>query len=311
MKGNCIISGNWPGLKRKSARAFLLFVGAVFLFSSVAKLGNVGGFSELIIKYGFPNLSILSPVIVLVEVLCGLFLVLGIYPKETSLITAGLLVVFTAAFTYAYIFNDVQDCGCFGSIGSSLPVWVTYLRNVLLIAMLLLAFFWSKDTESNIGNKLGICAIAFSIACFFAGSTFSIPSSYTGILVPKHPLYGKPVEETAIPRYVNISKDSTYCFYVFSYTCASCINGLNNIKEYNVPEVADHFYGLTVNEDEGNLIHDEFCIDFKEINIGQELKGKIRTIPAIILVENGIIAAVIEGEVPAMHNFRQFYLNNN
>lgn len=310
MKGECKISGHCPEWKKKSARIFLLFAGAVFLLSSVLKTGNVSGFSELIIKYGFPEIAILSPVIVLIELLCGLFLVLGIYPKETSLITVGLLVVFTGAFTYAHIFNDIQDCGCFGSLGSDLPVWVTYLRNAVLVSMLLLAFLWSEDSEEGIVNKLGICAIAFSIACFFAGSTFSIPSSYTGILVPKHPLYGKPVEETAIPQYLNISKDSTYCFYVYSYDCASCINGLNNIKEYDAPEVADHFYGLTVSEDEGNVIHDEFGIGFKEIYIGQALKGRIRTIPAIILVENGIIVNVIEGEVPALHNFRQIYLSN-
>ena len=80
---------------KKILNIYSIIIGALFIVSGLGKIANTAGFSELISNYGLGIFKYLSPVIVLFEILIGLFLVLLINPKRYSFISFCLLIVFT------------------------------------------------------------------------------------------------------------------------------------------------------------------------------------------------------------------------
>lgn len=89
----------------KKLNLYSIIVGALFIVSGAGKITNTAKFSNLIQEYGLGYLMILSPLIVIVEILLGLALVLLINPKRHSLYSFILLIIFTLAYAYAYFIN--------------------------------------------------------------------------------------------------------------------------------------------------------------------------------------------------------------
>ena len=296
--------------RTKAARVFELIVGVVFLITAWGKMGDVSSFGELIIKYGLPFFSILAPLIVAFEALCGLMLVFRLWPRATAAVTAAMLVAFTSAFFYANNFRGVADCGCFGSLGPSAPAWLTYSRNAVLLVLCLLIIFWERktgDVDSK-GLRWGLVGMVMTVAAFFIGFTFRVPSNYSSQLVNRHPLLDRTMAETGFDRFVTTSADSTYVFYVFSYSCTSCIDGINNIKRYDSRDICDRFYAFPVTHDTDSTLHRFFDIGFEEVFVGDSLQGVVTQLPTVLYVENNRIKFVIEGSVPSAYIFKQFYL---
>lgn len=102
--------------EKRTLNIYSVIVGIFFLISGIGKVFSTAAFSDLIFQYGLGYMMILSPLIVVIEILLGLFLILLIKPRRYSFLSFILLVVFTAAFAYAHFRNGVDDCGCFGSM---------------------------------------------------------------------------------------------------------------------------------------------------------------------------------------------------
>ena len=59
--------------EKRILNIFSILVGALFIISGIGKVIDTAGFSNLILQYGLGYLMILSPIIVLFEILLGLF----------------------------------------------------------------------------------------------------------------------------------------------------------------------------------------------------------------------------------------------
>ena len=292
------------------SRIISVIVGLIFLISAFGKIGDVGGFAELIVKYGLPLFSILAPFIVAVELLIGLCLVFGICQRVMSLFTAGVLILFTGVFAYGNIFSGIEDCGCFGALGIGAPAWTTYVRNAILLA--LSVWIWLKTPQKqNVVERYKWMGLAMLMigGAFVIGLTFKTPSYDANKFARPHPLVGKPISETKFSNFVHTDYDSTYVLYMFSYDCSTCIDGLNNVKEYNDPQIADHFYGLPVSEDSDSIIHRQFNVSFDEIFVGTGLQGQIESIPVLLYIEHDSIKYLIQGSVPSAYHFKTMYLD--
>lgn len=299
---------NKNGNKQKvtTARVLELLVGVVFAISCIGKVSNVDRFAELIVRYGFPQFSCLAPLIVIIEALCAICLILELYPRVVSVVTGSMLLCFTAAFFYASTYEGVTDCGCFGNLVESTPAWLTYLRNALLIVasvgiVILLPIGYSKCTTV----KWIIVAAVMSAVIYETGHTYKTAPRYK----EAHPLYNQPVKKTVIGNYLTTHKDSTYVLYVYSYDCTTCIDGLNNAKEYGNTDIADRLIGLSVSEDRDSAVHRAFNITFDEIAVGLGLQNVVTGIPVLMYVKNDTIKYVIEGSVPSAYNFKRYYLD--
>jgi putative oxidoreductase len=134
------------------ASAYLSFIsrlvlGGVFLYAGASKVLDPGGLAVSIRSYGlglpewFVTFSAYS--LPLIEVLLGIYLLVGLFTRASAWAVNILLVVFLAALVQGALRGLEIDCGCFGSgFGDEASsLWVDVLRDLgLLVLGLQLAF---------------------------------------------------------------------------------------------------------------------------------------------------------------------------
>ncbi len=162
---------------------FRIIVGALFIFSGTVKAIDVTGtaiklqeyFEIFEQKFIFPsfwhflsehNITI-AVVFVLLEIMLGIYLLLGYKKKVVIPLLLATIIFFTFLTWYSAYFNAVRDCGCFGDF-IKLEPWTSFWKDVVLLVMIFVIFLGQKyiqpifDTKTNIS----ILSLSFIISCF-------------------------------------------------------------------------------------------------------------------------------------------------
>ena len=154
-----------------------VLVGVLFIISGFIKLNDPLGFSYKLQEYfgtdvlNLPFLEpyalIISVVVVVFEVVLGIFLLIGYKPKFTIWSLLGMIVFFTFLTFYSAYFDKVRDCGCFGDALKLTP-WESFTKDVILLILILILFFGIKHIKP-LFNKLGssVVALLSFIACLW------------------------------------------------------------------------------------------------------------------------------------------------
>lgn len=126
-----------------------LIVGGVFIYASLDKLMNQEEFSKAIYNYKFlPSvfINIFAVVIPWIELLAGLFLILGIYKRGSSFLIAFLLIIFIIALVQAYARGLDIDCACFSleSSGQKSDILVRIIEDIFLLIATSIIYIKSK-----------------------------------------------------------------------------------------------------------------------------------------------------------------------
>ena len=127
-----------------------IIVGSLFIISGLIKLNDPMGFSFKLEEYFSPgvlDLPFLMPMalgisifMVIIEVLLGVFLLIGFKPKFTLWSLLLMIVFFTFLTFYSAYFNKVTDCGCFGDAVKLTP-WESFTKDIILLGLILILFF--------------------------------------------------------------------------------------------------------------------------------------------------------------------------
>jgi len=128
-----------------------LVLGITFIYASFHKIEDPAGFAKILYGYSiFPvfSINILAITFPFIELVAGLSLIMGLFPRSALLIINSMLLLFIFAIGFNLLRGHQFDCGCFA--GSSQP---STLSNIyLLIRDLLLlgagVFMWKKTTAS-------------------------------------------------------------------------------------------------------------------------------------------------------------------
>jgi uncharacterized membrane protein YphA (DoxX/SURF4 family) len=120
-------------------------LGAIFVVAAIPKIADPPSFAHMIYNYRLvPGFAVnaLGLVMPWVELLTGLALILGAWPREAAALAGLLLLVFIAAIGFNLARGHAVDCGCFDvhSAGKSGPELLGEMRWVLIrdSAMLLM-----------------------------------------------------------------------------------------------------------------------------------------------------------------------------
>lgn len=126
-----------------------IFVGVLFIISGLIKLNDPIGFSFKLEEYfsaAVLNLTFLEPyaliisiLVVIFEVLLGIFLLIGYKPKFTVWSLLLMIVFFSFLTFYSAYFNKVTDCGCFGDAIKLTP-WESFSKDIILLFFILILF---------------------------------------------------------------------------------------------------------------------------------------------------------------------------
>jgi len=155
-----------------------VLVGVLFIISGLIKLNDPLGFSYKLQEYfsvDVLNLPFLEPyalmisvVVVVFEVILGVFLLIGYKRKFTLWSLLAMIVFFTFLTFYSAYFDKVKDCGCFGDALKLTP-WESFTKDVILLFLILILFFGKKHIKplfSKLPNTI-LALISFIFSLWF------------------------------------------------------------------------------------------------------------------------------------------------
>lgn len=156
-----------------------ILVGVLFIISGLIKLNDPLGFSYKLQEYfsvdvlNIPSLEpyalIISVLVVVFEVVLGVFLIIGYKPKFTVWSLLLMIVFFTFLTFYSAYFDKVKDCGCFGDALKLTP-WESFTKDVVLLVLILILFFGLKYIQPVFSNlQTTILALLSFVFSFWLG----------------------------------------------------------------------------------------------------------------------------------------------
>ncbi len=132
---------------------FRLVLGGVFIWAGIIKISNPLGFAQDISNYQILPQSIsffLALFLPWIEVICGVFIITGLFLRSSSLFVCGLLGGFLILILITLIRGIDVECGCFGSLSSHVD-YKLLLTDCALLFFSLNIFFYrnSRIKERN------------------------------------------------------------------------------------------------------------------------------------------------------------------
>ncbi len=122
-------------------------LGVTFVYASYGKILAPASFAKILYGYDlFPAvlINLIAIIIPFLELVAGLALIIGFYPRSAALIVNAMLLAFITALSINLIRGLEFDCGCF-SIGSDTQetfVGPLIFRDFLILALGLHVFFY-------------------------------------------------------------------------------------------------------------------------------------------------------------------------
>lgn len=301
-----------------------LLLAAVFLFSGFVKLNDPVGMSYKINDYlqvidiipADSISTIMAVVLGFVEFMLGIYLLLGLSRRLTSLAAFLFTLVLTLLTLYIYVFNPVEDCGCFGDV-IHLTHGETLAKNIVLLAMSVVVMLWCKKEIKLMPGCLGwlvgiivmVAVLGYGVICAVIQPVIDFsPYSEGTDLTEKVPLKAAP--DVKVARYQAIDffvqnssgeditnkvlSDSTaYLIVAPDLKSASqkSIGELNRLYE-QTRKRGEGFYFVSASGPEDIKIYRNETASEYPVCYGDEkvLRTVMRTNPGVVVLHRGIVA---------------------
>jgi len=127
-----------------------LILGGIFIYASIDKIAHPDQFAEIIYNYKLlPGMAVNIMAIVLpwLEMIAGLFLVLGIWVKDSATILGALLLVFIVAISINLARGLDFDCGCFSTTGNHKSSAILLLIRDLVFLLPVVHLIWFAPSK--------------------------------------------------------------------------------------------------------------------------------------------------------------------
>lgn len=130
-----------------------LILGGIFIYAAVDKIAHPDQFAEIVYNYKLlpgPMVNVMAIMMPWVEMLAGVFLVLGIWVKDNAAILGALLLVFIAAIGINLARGLDFDCGCFStaSHGKKSASILLLVRDIALLLPVVHLMWFAPDRRS-------------------------------------------------------------------------------------------------------------------------------------------------------------------
>ncbi|MDH5827869.1 BT_3928 family protein [Sphingobacterium faecium] len=144
-----------------------LFTGFLFIFSGLIKANDPTGFGYKLEEYfhvfrtDFLNdyATGIAIVVCALEIILGLWLLLGFYKKLVAWGLLLLIIFFTFLTFYSAFFEVVTSCGCFGDAIPLTP-WQSFGKDLVLLAFILIIFVYRNQITPVIKEPFNRTLIA-------------------------------------------------------------------------------------------------------------------------------------------------------
>lgn len=141
----------WAFVKAVAASEYLalllrVFLGLMFIYASMTKIPYPAEFGKNVEAYRlFPywSVGVIAVFIPWLEMICGLFLIIGLATRAAAALIAGLFAAFTIILTINVLRGSPITCGCFDSVGARIGWW-DVIRDFLLFLLAVQVFFFDR-----------------------------------------------------------------------------------------------------------------------------------------------------------------------
>ena len=137
-----------------------LLLGGIFIYTGLPKLMHPAEFARLVYGYRILHPSLVNLVGITlpwIEVIAGAFLVIGILPRSSAAVIAGLLGVFIVGGFLALARGMEIKCGCFFPfMGDHELTWALLARDAVLLLLALQPIAWPSSFVCGRGCASGI-----------------------------------------------------------------------------------------------------------------------------------------------------------
>jgi putative oxidoreductase len=135
---------------KHTALVLRVVLGIIFVYASMDKIAHPQDFSQIIYNYKIlPSflVNIFAITLPWVELICGLFLIGGIFLESSSLLIFILLLVFTIATSFNVFIRGIDiQCGCFTtSLVAKKQGVELVIRDLLFLLMSLQVFLFNRN----------------------------------------------------------------------------------------------------------------------------------------------------------------------
>jgi uncharacterized membrane protein YphA (DoxX/SURF4 family) len=126
-----------------------LLVGGIFIYTGYPKLLRPDDFARLVHGYRILHVDMVNLVGITMpwmELVAGVFLVIGIIPRSSALVIAGMLAVFIGAGFLALMRGLEIECGCFFPfMGGHELGWDLLVRDAVMLLLALQVLVWPSS----------------------------------------------------------------------------------------------------------------------------------------------------------------------
>ncbi len=119
-----------------------IYLALVFIISGLDKINDLSSFAQSIENYRILPISVINILAIIlpwIELVTGVFLLVGIYIKENAFLIFSLLLIFTISIASAVLRNLDIDCGCQGTFDGQKVGILKIIENAALMIVSLLS----------------------------------------------------------------------------------------------------------------------------------------------------------------------------
>lgn len=284
-----------------STRLVSILIGIIYIVSGVSKALDINAFADVIARF-LPNTQfyVAAPIIVGIEIMLGFSLIFGVLLKQLGRFSFFLLSLLTGIYLVGFFVLGIEDCGCFGSV-ITMPAWVTFVRNLLMLAGSYFIWKTASEYEYNIMKfkalKLGVSMLFGFIAFLVLG--FELKSTYSELSIRQN----ADLQKTFLGKYVQPSQRQI--LFIFSPSCPHCLSmtdKINKMKLDNIKLVG--LYPDVADKKDIDAFKLKKSPKFDIVPVKKDsLRLVTRSLPTFLVVENGILQSVYHNELPLLQEF--------
>ena len=126
--------------------ALRLYLGCFFIYASLSKIPHPAQFAEAIANYQlipYIVLNLGAVILPWIELVCGLFLIIGFKSKPSAIVIGLLLIMFDVMILINMYQGAPITCGCYDTVGEPIG-WKKTLENALMLVFSVQIYYCDK-----------------------------------------------------------------------------------------------------------------------------------------------------------------------
>lgn len=126
--------------------ALRLFIGGMFIVAAMSKFVYPAEFAENLAAYRivpFWAVNFIAVIMPWLELICGLFLIIGLMTRAVAAMLASFLLGFTVFIAINVVRGTPISCGCFDSVGAEIS-WYKVMTDFFYVSLAIQIFFYDR-----------------------------------------------------------------------------------------------------------------------------------------------------------------------